>query len=213
MTASHPQYFIVIDSISPHSNSQLLTAIHCDEPNTGFEPRLISAHFFCPLVWLAVAIYTLPAKLHKKGGTNRLTPFIDKSCRIKIFDCFVKTVMRNEYRDAAAEKKRIQNREAKPDLMNVPEIEDVYPSEHFILDNEKYPCLIASDWLYDAMLELPKTQRETLILEFWYGYDDQEIAAYFHVTPRTIYNWRQKAFTAIRKYYERNGDERKCPYI
>ncbi|WP_443719901.1 RNA polymerase sigma factor [Ruminococcus callidus] len=105
--------------------------------------------------------------------------------------------MRNEYRDAAAEKKRIQNREAKPDLMNVPEIED------------KYPCLIASDWLYDAMLELPKTQRETLILEFWYGYDDQEIAAYFHVTPRTIYNWRQKAFTAIRKYYERNGDERK----
>lgn len=138
-----------------------------------------------------------------------MTPFIDKSCRIKIFDCFVKTVMRNEYRDAAAEKKRIQNREAKPDLMNVPEIEDVYPSEHFILDNEKYPCLIASDWLYDAMLELPKTQRETLILEFWYGYGDQEIAAYFHVTPRTIYNWRQKAFTAIRKYYERNDDERK----
>ena len=138
-----------------------------------------------------------------------MTPFIDKSCRIKIFDCFVKTVMRNEYRDEAAEKKRIQNREAKPDLMNVPEIEDVYPSEHFILDNEKYPCLIASDWLYDAMLELPKTQRETLILEFWYGYGDQEIAAYFHVTPRTIYNWRQKAFTAIRKYYERNGDERK----
>ena len=138
-----------------------------------------------------------------------MTPFIDKSCRIKIFDCFVKTVMRNEYRDAAAEKKRIQNREAKPDLMNVPEIEDVYPSEHFILDNEKYPCLIASDWLYDAMLELPKTQRETLILEFWYGYGDQEIAAYFHVTLRTIYNWKQKAFTAIRKYYERNGDERK----
>ena len=138
-----------------------------------------------------------------------MTPFIDKSCRIKIFDCFVKTVTRNEYRDAAAEKKRIQNREAKPDLMNVPEIEDVYPSEHFILDNEKYPCLIASDWLYDAMLELPKTQRETLILEFWYGYGDQEIAAYFHVTLRTIYNWRQKAFTAIRKYYERNGDERK----
>ena len=138
-----------------------------------------------------------------------MTPFIDKSCRIKIFDCFVKTVMRNEYRDAVAEKKRIQNREAKPDLMNVLEIEDVYPSEHFILDNEKYPCLIASDWLYDAMLELPKTQRETLILEFWYGYGDQEIAAYFHVTPRTIYNWRQKAFTAIRKYYERNGDERK----
>ena len=28
-----------------HSNSQQFTVIHCDEPNTGFEPRLISAHF------------------------------------------------------------------------------------------------------------------------------------------------------------------------
>ena len=46
MTASHPQYSIVTDSISPHSNSQQLTVIHCDEPNTGFEPRLISAYFF-----------------------------------------------------------------------------------------------------------------------------------------------------------------------
>ena len=64
--------------------------------------------------------------------------------------------MRNEYRDAAAEKKRIQNREAKPDLMNVLEIEDVYPSEHFILDNEKYPCLIASDWLYDGYVGTSK---------------------------------------------------------
>ena len=94
-----------------------------------------------------------------------MTPFIDKSCRIKIFDCFVKTVMRNEYRDAAAEKKRIQNREAKPDLMNVLEIEDVYPSEHFILDNEKYPCLIASDWLYDAMLEEIEDQKRNLYAE------------------------------------------------
>ena len=61
VTASHPQYFIVTDSISPHSNSQQLTAIHCDEPNTGFEPRLISAHFVFRWgwVWLAVTIIVL----------------------------------------------------------------------------------------------------------------------------------------------------------
>ena len=60
MTASHPQYFIVTDSISPHSNSQQLTVIHCDEPNTGFEPRLISAHF-------------LPAALVGGYDTNKLS--------------------------------------------------------------------------------------------------------------------------------------------
>ena len=71
----------------------------------------------------------------------------------------MKTVMRNEYRDAAAEKKRIQNREAKPDLMNVPEIEDVYHQSHFILDNEKYPCLIASDWFMMLCWNFQNTER------------------------------------------------------
>lgn len=64
-------------------------------------------------------------------------------------------------------------------------------------------CVITSEWLYDAMLELPDKQREVLILDFWYGYTDIEIASHFHVTPRTIYNWRKKAFAAIRHHYER----------
>lgn len=63
MTASHPQYFIVTDSISPHSNSQQLTVIHCDEPNTGFEPRLISAHF---LPAALVGGYIIKIHLYKK---------------------------------------------------------------------------------------------------------------------------------------------------
>ena len=68
MTASHPQYFIVTDSISPHSNSQQLTVIHCDEPNTGFEPRLISAHFFARWSgWRLLSIndITIPENVNK----------------------------------------------------------------------------------------------------------------------------------------------------
>ena len=84
MTASHPQYFIVIDSISPHSNSQLLTAIHCDEPNTGFEPRLISAHFFCPLVWLAV---TMNHFIQRKN-TNKKAHNLDKVPKLRAFPAF-----------------------------------------------------------------------------------------------------------------------------
>ena len=55
-----------------------------------------------------------------------------------------------------------------------------------------------------AIGRLPEKQRAVLILDFWYGYTDIEIAARLHVTPRTIYNWRQKAYAAIRYYYERN---------
>ena len=88
MTASHPQYFIVTDSISPHSNSQLLTAIHCDEPNTGFEPRLISAHFFCPLVWLAVTknlkcIGAIHTEFTTKKGTSSVWHYYISSRQLK----------------------------------------------------------------------------------------------------------------------------------
>lgn len=87
--------------------------------------------------------------------------------------------------------------------------DDVYPSEHLVLQGKSHICVITSGWLYNAMLKLSETQREVLILDFWYGYTDMEIAAQFAVTPRTIYNWRQKAFSAIRNYHERNHYERK----
>ena len=87
--------------------------------------------------------------------------------------------------------------------------EDVYPSEHLVLQGKSHICVITSEWLYNAMLKLSETQREVVILDFWYGYTDIEIAAQFAVTPRTIYNWRQKAFAAIRNYHERNHYERK----
>lgn len=141
-------------------------------------------------------------------------PLKDKDCIIAIFDSFAKTVMKNECRNAVDEEKRRREKqqtatEKMQYLFEVQVQEDVYPSEHLVLQEKTHICVITSEWLYNAMLRLSETQREVLILDFWYGYTDIEIAAQFHVTPRTIYNWRQKAFAAIRNYYERNRYERK----
>lgn len=141
-------------------------------------------------------------------------PLKDKDCVIAIFDSFVKTTMKNECRNAVDEEKRKREREQDLTrkleyLYEVQEQEDVYPSEHLFLQGQSHICVITSERLYNAMVKLPEKQREVLILDFWYGYTDLEIAAQFHVTPRTIYNWRQKAFAAIRNYYERNHYERK----
>ena len=131
------------------------------------------------------------------------TPLKDKDCIIAIFDSFAKTVMKNECRNAVDEEKRKREREQAVTeklqyLFETQVQDDVYPSEHLVLQGKSHICVITSE-----------TQREVLILDFWYGYSDIEIAAQFAVTPRTIYNWRQKAFAAIRKYYERNHYERK----
>lgn len=141
-------------------------------------------------------------------------PLSNKDCIIAIFDSFAKTVMKNECRDAVDEEKRKREREQAVTeklqyLFETQVQDDVYPSEHLVLQGKSHICVITSEWLYNAMLKLSETQREVLILDFWYGYTDIEIAAQFAVTPRTIYNWRQKAFAAIRNYHERNHYERK----
>lgn len=137
-------------------------------------------------------------------------PLKDKNCVIAIFDSYAKTVMQNECRDAVDEERRKRKREdvgteKMQYLFEMQIQEDIYPSEHLVLESGNHICVITSEWLYDAMLELPDKQREVLILDFWYGYTDIEIALHFHVTPRTIYNWRKKAFAAIRHHYERKA--------
>lgn len=135
-------------------------------------------------------------------------PLKDNKCIVAIFDSYAKTVMRNECRNAADEEKRKRKREdvgteKMQYLFEMQIQEDIYPSEHLVLKSANYICVITSEQLYHAMLELPEKQREVLILDFWYGYTDVEIASHFRVTSRTIRNWRKKAFTAIRRYYER----------
>lgn len=140
-------------------------------------------------------------------------PLKDNKCIVAIFDSYAKTVMRNECRNIADEEKRKRKREdvgteKMQYLFGMQIQEDIYPSEHLILKSANYICVITSGQLYHAMLELPEKQREVLILDFWYGYTDVEIASHFRVTSRTIRNWRKKAFTAIRRYYERGTCEK-----
>ena len=66
---------------------------------------------------------------------------------------------------------------------------------------------VASETLYKALLSLPENQRKVLLLDFWYDLTDEEIAKRMEVTVRTVYNYRQRAFQAIRIFYERGCSE------
>ena len=96
-------------------------------------------------------------------------PLKDNKCIVAIFDSYAKTVMRNECRNAADEEKRKRKREdvGTEKMQYLFEIqEDNYPSEHLILKGANYICVITSEQLYNAMLELPEKQREVLIFRF-----------------------------------------------
>lgn len=136
------------------------------------------------------------------------TPLNDKEYIIAMYDSYAKTVMRNQCRNAIKSKRRRQNREIAGTekvqyLFELQAHTDVYPSEHLVVCGGTYTCVITSEKLYQAMMLLPEGHKAVIILDFWYGWTDQQIAAYLKVTVRTVYNWRQKAFRAIRNYYER----------
>lgn len=138
------------------------------------------------------------------------TPLNEKECIIAMYDSYAKTVMRNQCRNAVKSKRRRQSHEIAGTekiqyLFETQSHTDIYPSEHLVVYGGTYTCVVTSEKLYHAMSLLPEGQRAVLILDFWYGWTDQQIAVYLKVTVRTIYNRRQRAFRFIRNYYERKA--------
>ena len=75
--------------------------------------------------------------------------------------------------------------------------EDAYPSHAFTLEVDGYACMVENETLYYALLSLKERQREVLLLGFWHGLTDGEIAEKMEVSVRTVYNLRQRAFRAV----------------
>ena len=92
-------------------------------------------------------------------------------------------------------------------LLDLLSHEDRYPSDHFVLYADELSCVVDSETLYKALLSLSEKQRNVLLLDFWYDWTDEEIAVRMEVTTRTVYNLRQRAYKAIRNYYEQRGSE------
>ena len=129
---------------------------------------------------------------------------------IAMFDSFSKTVARNFSRNLKrAEENRDKHYSEEPIdyLLDLLSHEDRYPSDHFVLYADELSCVVDSETLYKALLSLSEKQRNVLLLDFWYDWTDEEIAVRMEVTTRTVYNLRQRAYKAIRNYYEQRGSE------
>lgn len=128
----------------------------------------------------------------------------DRICAM--FDSFSKTASRNYYRDLLrAEKRRNRNYQEEPVdyLLELLGHKDAYPSDSFVLYVDGHSCVVESATLYKALTSLPEKQRAVLLLDFWRDFTDGEIAERLEVTTRTVYNLRQRAYKAIRNFYER----------
>jgi len=134
---------------------------------------------------------------------------IDHECIIAMYDSYAKTVMRNCCRNLIKSKNRIEKFETVGTqkmqyLFEQESYADIYPSEVLEVSGGDYSCIITNEKLYKAMMQLKEEDRVILILDFWHGFTDEQIARSAKIAIRTVYNRRQRAFKTIRDYYERN---------
>jgi RNA polymerase sigma factor (sigma-70 family) len=127
-----------------------------------------------------------------------------------MFDSYCKTVLRNASRNIKRTQVNRKKHEVVGDeqtqyLFDQQGSEETYPFLHLMLHADKFSCVVFNEMLYAALLALPDQQRMVLMLDFWHGWSDGKIAKYMEVTPRTVYNLRQRAFKAIRSYFEKEG--------
>ena len=140
------------------------------------------------------------------------TPTNNEECIVAMYDSFAKTVLRNKCRKLMKSKKRRNEHEtvgtAKMQYLFEREpYHDVYPSEQLVFCGDEYACIIGNETLYQAMMLLKEEERAILVLDFWYELSDEEIAKKFHITVRTVYNRRQRAFKTIKSYYEKMNEK------
>lgn len=132
---------------------------------------------------------------------------------IEMFDSYSKAIQRNECRNLIKKKRNKKNTretvvsEKGQYLFEQQKYQDTYPSDSFLLKGlgDTYNCYILDERLFHAMERLSLKVRTMLIMSFWYGMSDVEIAGCLGVTTRTIFNWRRDAFKKIRHDYERGS--------
>lgn len=140
-------------------------------------------------------------------------PIDEKAAIIALFDSFCKTVLRNLSRNIRRRLKKQAKREiTTPDVAQIlydAIHNDQYSTDRYTITVRGIEIGMYFECVYNALLNLPEKQLLVLALDFWCCWSDKDIATYMEVSEKTVYNLRQRAFLAIRRYYER--EQKKIP--
>lgn len=118
------------------------------------------------------------------------------------FDCFCKRSLKYEAYNAYREIRRRQQRQINFSELRSEDMEqlavcDSYPSECAAYAVGDEVIHIQSDRLADALNTLSKEYREILLMYFYLGMPDREIAEHLDISRRTANTHRRRAFQEL----------------
>ena len=135
-----------------------------------------------------------------------LTPSQKETVRHQ-FDSFCRKVLREEARDYARDLARQGEREVSLSGLSEEEMArlyvlDEYPSDQFHFDVLGYDIAVKNERLADALGSLSDDKRGIVLLAYFLGMTDQEIADKLNVVRRTVQYRRASSLKEMKKRLE-----------
>ena len=149
---------------------------------------------------------------NEKGGEN-VEPNSREFYKQCAFQKFCNTVLHNEACDAHRELHRHKAREVTFSDLPLDEARQLHTfDEYFKRETaetvfEKAGKKITPKLLLEAIRTLPEEKRKAVLLYYFEGMNDTEIAELFDTSRSTIQYRRTSSFEKLRKYLEENADE------
>ena len=155
-----------------------------------------------------LSIYKTGSRQGLIVAMNAALPFMDGEMR-----GFCNTVLHNEACDAHRELHRHKAREVTFSDLPLDEARQLHTfDEYFKRETaetvfEKAGKKITPKLLLEAIRTLPEEKRKAVLLYYFEGMNDTEIAKLFNTSRSTIQYRRTSSFEKLRKYLEENADE------
>jgi len=146
---------------------------------------------------------------NEKGGEN-VEPNSREFYKQCAFQKFCNTVLHNEACDAHRELHRHKAREVTFSDLTLEEARQLHTFDEYFKGEtafEKAGKKITPKLLLEAIRTLPEEKRKTVLLYYFEGMNDTEIAELFNTSRSTIQYRRTSSFEKLKKYLEENADE------
>lgn len=128
------------------------------------------------------------------------------------FDSFCKKILKNEARDYYKHLKyrrehEISLSELSEEAMEQLAIWDEYFEDTYYFEVMGFEIAITDELLAEALKSLSQNRLEIVLLSYFLGMSDPEIAEHMNLVRRTVAYRRTSSLQALKKYMEGNADE------
>lgn len=144
--------------------------------------------------------------MRKEVNSLELTSSQQETIRYQ-FECYCKSLLRNEKNYYMRKMKKIIENEISFSELSQREMDslytlDEYSGEYFHFDVDGIDVTVKNEILYSALSKLPPQKRDILLLAYYLGKNDTEIAKKLQRAKSTVQYQRTSSLAKLKRYME-----------